>query len=314
MKQKPLIILTGPAAVGKSALSILLAKAVGGEIISADSMQVYRGMDIGTAKITKEEMDGVPHYLIDEIEPDEPFNVVVFQEMAKKAMERIYANGNIPIIAGGTGFYIQALLKNVEFAENDNDSSYRQELEKMAQNGEAELLYAMLEKEDPESAAAIHPNNIKKIIRALEFKKQTGQKISDHNRMQAEQLPPYNFAYFVLTLPRQELYHRIEKRVDLMLREGLTEEVEALRRKGYSRDLVSMQGLGYKEIYAYLDGECSLEEAKDAVKKGTRHFAKRQMTWFRREKEVIWMDKSSFPSDAALLEAMLQILKEKNII
>lgn len=314
MKQKPLIILTGPTAAGKSALSIQLARSVGGEIISADSMQVYRCMNIGTAKITREEMEEIPHYLIDEIDPDDPFNVVIFQKMAKAAMDKIYANGHIPMIVGGTGFYIQALLKDIDFADNDNDLSYRHQLEEMADNGKADLLFSMLEKEDPAAAAAIHPNNVKKVIRALEFKRQTGQRISDHNRVQAEQTSPYNFAYFVLTLPRQVLYERIEKRVDTMMQGGLVEEVRALRQKGFSRDLVSMQGLGYKEMYAYLEGECSLETAVEEVKKGTRHFAKRQMTWFRREKEVIWLDKTSYSSESALLASMLQILEEKNII
>ena len=309
MNKKPLIILTGPTASGKSSLAIRLARQIGGEIISADSMQVYRGMDIGTAKIRPEEMQGIPHYLIDVMDPDEPFNVVVFQALAKEAMAKIRAAGHIPIIAGGTGFYIQALFRDIDFTENDNDISYRKHLEALA-----EALFRMLLQEDPESAAAIHPNNIKKVIRALEFKHQTGQKISDHNREQAAQTSPYQYAYFVLNMDRAILYEKIEQRVDEMMSAGLLQEVERLRSRGYGMDLVSMQGLGYKEIYAYLEGECSLEEAVSRIKLGTRHFAKRQLTWFRREKDVIWLEKRPDSSEEELTEFMINVMKEKNIL
>ena len=314
MDKKPLIILTGPTASGKSALAISLARQIGGEIISADSMQVYRGMDIGTAKIRPEEMQGIPHYLIDVMDPDEPFNVVVFQALAKEAMEKIWAAGHIPIIAGGTGFYIQALFRDIDFTENDNDISYRKHLEALAGSAGPEALFQMLLQEDPESAAAIHPNNIKKVIRALEFKHQTGQKISDHNREQAAQTSPYQYAYFVLNMDRAILYEKIERRVDEMMADGLLQEVEHLRSRGYGMDLVSMQGLGYKEIYAYLEGECSLEEAVSQIKLGTRHFAKRQLTWFRREKDVIWLEKRPDSSQEELTDFMIKVLKEKNIL
>lgn len=314
MNKKPLIILTGPTASGKSSLAIRLARQIGGEIISADSMQVYRGMDIGTAKIRPEEMQGIPHYLIDVMDPDEPFNVVVFQALAKEAMAKIRAAGHIPIIAGGTGFYIQALFRDIDFTENDNDISYRKHLEALAGSAGPEALFRMLLQEDPESAAAIHQNNIKKVIRALEFKHQTGQKISDHNREQAAQTSPYQYAYFVLNMDRAILYEKIEQRVDEMMSAGLLQEVERLRSRGYGMDLVSMQGLGYKEIYAYLEGECSLEEAVSRIKLGTRHFAKRQLTWFRREKDVIWLEKRPDSSEEELTEFMINVMKEKNIL
>lgn len=314
MDRKPLIILTGPTASGKSDLAVRLAHRIGGEIISADSMQVYRGMDIGTAKIHTAEMQGIPHHLIDVKNPDEAFNVVVFQNLAKEALQTIYANGHIPIVAGGTGFYIQALLRDIDFAENDNNSTYRKELEQIALKEGPGSLHQMLQESDPESAAAIHPNNVKKVIRALEFLQQTGEKISDHNRTQAKQLSPYQFAYFVLTMDRDTLYTRIDQRVDQMIGAGLVQEVKHLMDQGFDRQLVSMQGLGYKEICAYLEGECTLEEAVSQIKLGTRHFAKRQLTWFRREKEVIWLDKDTYASNEDLLQDILQILNEKKII
>ena len=314
MDRKPLIILTGPTASGKSDLAVRLARKIGGEIISADSMQVYRGMDIGTAKIHIDEMQGIPHHLIDVKNPDDAFNVVVFQSLAKEAMQKIYANGHIPIVAGGTGFYIQALLRDIDFAENGDDSAYRKELEMLARTKGPDHLHQMLQKADPESAEAIHPNNVKKVIRALEFLQQTGEKISDHNRIQAKQVSPYQFAYFVLTMNREMLYARIDQRVDQMIANGLVEEVKQLTNRGYDRQLVSMQGLGYKEICAYLEGEYTLQEAISQIKLGTRHFAKRQLTWFRREKEVVWLDKDTYASEEDLLCFMMQILSEKNII
>ena len=290
--QKPLIILTGPTAVGKTKLSISLAKAVNGEIISADSMQVYRHMDIGSAKIRSEEMQGVKHYLIDELEPENSFHVVEFQKMAKKAMEEIYAKGKIPILAGGTGFYIQAIVKDIDFSENTEAGSYRKELEAMAKEKGAHYLHEMLEKIDEVSAQAIHENNVKRVIRALEYYHLTGEKISVHNERETKKESPYCFAYFVLI-----------------------EEVKALKRRGCTKDMVSMQGLGYKEILAYLDGEYSLEEAVYILKRDTRHFAKRQITWFKREHDVIWLEKPEFDYDETkILNYMLKICKEKGIL
>ena len=313
--KKPLIILTGPTAVGKTALSIKLAKAIQGEIISADSMQVYHGMDIGSAKVTTEEMDGVPHYLIDVLDPDEEFNVVVFQKLAREAMEKIYANGHIPIIAGGTGFYIQAILNEIAFTETETDDSYRKQLEQQAQEYGAQRLHDQLKEVDPQAAVDIHPNNVKRVIRALEFYKETGTKISEHNEAERQKQSPYNFAYFVLNMDRQKLYERIELRIDQMLEQGLIEEVRQLQEKGCHAGMVSMQGLGYKEILAYLQGECTLEEAIYILKRDTRHFAKRQLTWFRREREVCWIEKEAYGlKEEKMLDAMLQILKEKEII
>ena len=313
--KRPMIILAGPTAVGKTAASIRLAKAVGGEIISADSMQVYRHMDIGSAKIRPEEMEGVPHYLVDVLEPEEDFNVVRFQQMAKAATEEIYARGRIPIAAGGTGFYIQALLYDIDFTENDGDSSFRRKLEKTAEEKGGEYLHALLQEADPEAALQIHPHNIKRMIRALEFHHQTGGKISEHNETEREKESPYNFAYFVLTDDRSRLYDRIDRRVDLMMEEGLLDEVRFLKERGVRRDSTAMQGLGYKELYAFLDGEYPLEEAVRIIKRDTRHFAKRQLTWFKRERDVIWADKSVIgQDDDAVIDFILKELKNRGII
>ncbi len=312
MKKKPLIILTGPTAVGKTKASIGLAKAVGGEIISADSMQVYRHMDIGSAKIKPEEMEGVPHHLIDVLEPDEEFHVVKFQELAKKAMREIWERGHIPIVTGGTGFYIQALLYDIDFDENEKEDAYRKELEAYAREHGAESLHEKLALVDPASAETIHPNNVKRVIRALEFYEQTGKRISEHNETQRQRESPYAFAYFVLTDDRAHLYERIDRRVDQMIEEGLVKEVQALKDKGYTKQLVSMQGLGYKEILDYLDGNYTLEEAIYTIKRDTRHFAKRQLTWFKRERDVIWIDKqASDYEEEQILEKMLSRLPWK---
>ncbi len=315
MEKRPLIVLTGPTAVGKTNLSIKLAKAVNGEIISADSMQVYKGMDIGSAKIMPEEMDGVPHHLIDVLEPTEDFNVVTFQNLCKEAMDDIYDRGHIPILTGGTGFYIQAVLKDIDFTSNDEDTSYREELERLAKEKGAEYLHDMLKAVDPASAEAIHANNIKRVIRALEFYHQTGEKISEHNDQESQKQSPYNFAYFILNDDRAKLYERIEQRIDIMLAQGLVEEVRALAAQGLSRGYVSMQGLGYKEILDYLDGDISLEEAVYILKRDTRHFAKRQITWFKRESEVIWVNKPDFGyEEEKILAFILKSLEDKGII
>lgn len=312
MKKKPLIILTGPTAVGKTKASIGLAKAVDGEIISADSMQVYRHMDIGSAKIKPEEMEGIPHHLIDVLEPDDEFHVVKFQQLAKKAMREIWERGHIPIVTGGTGFYIQALLYDIDFNENEKEDACRKELEAYAREHGAEVLHEKLALVDPASAEMIHPNNIKRVIRALEFYEQTGKRISEHNETQRQRESPYAFAYFVLTDDRAHLYERINRRVDQMIEEGLVNEVQALKDKGYTKQLVSMQGLGYKEILDYLDGNCTLEEAIYTIKRDTRHFAKRQLTWFKRERDVIWINKQSFGYDAEqILDEMLSKLPWK---
>lgn len=313
--KKPIVVLTGPTAVGKTELSIQLAKVIGGEIISADSMQVYKHMDVGSAKITPEEMDGVRHYLVDELEPFDEFHVVKFQEYAKKYLNEIYAHGKIPIIAGGTGFYIQALLNDIDFTEQESDSAYRKELEALAEEHGNQYLHDRLKEVDPESAEAIHPNNRKRVIRALEFYQETGRKISEHNAKEQMRTSPYNFAYFVLNDERSHLYKRIDARVDIMIEDGLEAEVRRLKEMGCTKDMVAMQGIGYKEMLSYLDGSYSLEEAVYIIKRETRHFAKRQITWFKRERDVIWLNKNEFDyKNEAILAYMIKILKEKAII
>lgn len=313
--KKPLIVLTGPTAAGKTHLSISLAKAVNGEIISADSMQVYKYMDIGSAKIRPEEMQGVKHYLVDELLPEEEFHIVRFQQMAKSAMEEIYAKGKIPILVGGTGFYIQAITKEIDFTQAQQEDGYRQELERAAEEKGKEYLHQMLEKVDPVSAQEIHANNVKRVIRALEFYHQNQSPISAHNQEQKEHETPYDLVYFVLNVPRELLYKRIDDRIDEMMQEGLLEEVKRLKEMGYHGGMVSMQGLGYKELLAYLDGEYPLEEAIRILKRDTRHFAKRQLTWFRREKDTIWLNKEVYDyQEDRILEDMITICKEKKIL
>ena len=307
--KKPLIVLTGPTAAGKTHLSIALAKAVNGEIISADSMQVYKYMDIGSAKIRPEEMQGVKHYLVDELLPEEEFHIVKFQQMAKAAMEEIYAKGKVPILVGGTGFYIQAVTKDIDFTQADQEDGYRRELEQLAAEKGNDYLHTMLQEVDPVSAKEIHANNVKRVIRALEFYHQNQSPISAHNQEQKGHETPYNLAYFVLNVPRELLYKRIDDRIDEMLEEGLLEEVEQLKKRGCHRGMVSMQGL------AYLEGEYTLEEAVRVLKRDTRHFAKRQLTWFRREKETIWMNKDEFDyNEDLILERMVEICKDKKIL
>lgn len=314
MKQ-PLVILAGPTAVGKTKASIGLAKAIGGEIISADSMQVYRYMNIGSAKICPQEMQGVPHYLVDVLDPRDEFHVVRFQQMAKQAMKEIYDHGHIPILVGGTGFYIQSVLYDIDFASESGESSYRNMLEEQAKLHGAEALHEKLAEIDPEYAAQVHANNVKKVIRALEFYHDTGQKLSAHNLEQNQKESPYRFVYFVLNDERAHLYERINQRVDQMIEEGLVDEVTRLKEMGYTRDMVSMQGLGYKEMLDYLEGKTSLDEAIEIIKRDTRHFAKRQITWFKREKEVCWIDKSQLGyHEDQILETMLTVLKERKII
>lgn len=313
--KKPLIVLTGPTAVGKTSLSISLAKAVNGEIISADSMQVYRHMDIGSAKIRPQEMQGVPHHLVNILSPKEEFHIVLFQELAKKAMEEIYAKGRIPILVGGTGFYIQAVTRDIDFTQAQQDDTCRKELEALAAEKGNAYLHEQLAKVDPKSAEEIHANNVKRVIRALEFYRQNGTPISAHNEEQKERTTPYALAYFVLDAPRPILYERIDRRVDEMISEGLVEEVKALQEMGCHKGMVSMQGLGYKEILNYLDGEYSLEEAIRVLKRDTRHFAKRQLTWFRREPDVTWVEKDQFDyEEEKILDYMLACCREKGIL
>ena len=311
--KKPLIVIGGPTACGKTGFSIKLAKKIGGEIISADSMQVYRYMDIGTAKVTSEEADGVPHYLIDEFDPDEEYNVMLFQQKAKAYMEEIWAKGKTPILVGGTGFYINALLYDNDFTETENDTSYREECYKLAKEQGPEVLFERLKEVDPEYAAIMHANNVKRVTRALEYHYLTGQKFSEHNAEQKEKETPYDAAVIILNMDREKLYERIELRIDLMMQEGLLEEVKSLLDKGYTPDLVSMQGIGYKEFIPYFNGECTLEEAVIQLKTNTRRFAKRQLTWFRRQIEGLWVDMDQSDGDK-VMENVLDYLKQKEIL
>lgn len=312
MNKKRLIILTGPTAVGKTDLSIKLAQKYNFEIISADSMQIYKKMNIGTAKISTKEMQGIKHYLIDELDPKIEFNVFEFQKKAKKAIEEIYAKGKIPLVVGGTGFYIQALLYDVDFTPSENDKQYRRALENIAKtsNGK-EILYSLLSQIDEKASVEIHKHNVKRVIRALEFYQENGKSIIEHNEGQRQKEAVFDFSYIVLTDNRQALYDRINKRVDLMIEDGLVEEVRGLLDEGYTLDNISMQGLGYKEIVAYLNGKISLEQAIEILKRDTRHFAKRQLTWFRRERDVIMLSKADF-SQSELLERVEGII-EKNV-
>ena len=302
INKSPLVIIAGPTASGKSAAAVELALRMNGEGISADSMQIYRDMDIGTAKVTKEEMRGVRHYLIDCADPDENYNVVLFQQKAREAVQEAVSAQKLPILCGGTGFYIQALLYDIDFTEMEENTSLRSRYEALAAEKGPEALHRILKEKDPASAAAIHPNNVKRVIRALEFAQESGGSIAAHNLAQRERGSAYNSVFFVLTMDRQKLYERIDRRVDLMMEQGLLDEVTRLRDIGIARDSTAMQGIGYKQIYSYLEGDWSLEEAVRLIKRDTRHFAKRQLTWFRREKDVIWVDIDQFDTKEALYD------------
>ncbi len=312
----PLVIIAGPTAVGKSDFAIELAKRINGEIISADSMQVYKGMDIGSAKVMPEEMQGIKHYLIDILDPKDEFSVAVFKDYAQKAIKEITDNGKIPIVAGGTGFYIQALLYDIDFSESIGENpEYRSFLLKEYDEKGADYLFDKLREVDPETAGIIHKNDEKRVVRALEFYHETGKPISVHNKEQYDKKSDYNFAYFVLNDYRETIYKKIDARVDIMAEKGLVSEVERLKAEGMTITDVSMQGLGYKEILLYLNGEISLDEAIYRIKRDSRHFAKRQITWFKRERDVIWLNKYEFDYDAdKLMEYTCGVLKDKSII
>lgn len=315
-KKPPLIIVTGPTAVGKTALSVELALRVGGEIISADSMQVYRGMDIGTAKVREEEKKGVPHYLIDILDPDEEFNVTIFKQMAEECIADILSRGKIPIIAGGTGFYIQSVLYDVEFTDFDEEkrAEIKAMLEDTLEQKGIDFMYEKLQETDPEYAEVIHKNNIRRVLHGLEFNILTGGKLSEHNEEQRERTSPYNFLYCVLNDDRAKVYGRINSRVDDMLREGLADEVRALLAKGYSRDLPSMLGLGYKEMADYLSGDCTYEAAVELIKRDTRHFAKKQLTWFKREKDTMEVNRMKYETVDDMLNLIISGMKLRGIL
>ena len=306
-EQKPkLYIIAGPTAVGKTKASLLFAKKMNAEIISADSMQVYRGMDIGTAKLREDEMDGIRHHLIDILSPFDEFNIAIFKELAKKAIEDIHSRGKEAVLVGGTGFYIQSVLYDTDFTTGDCDKELRESLSLEYDENGAEYMYNKLKELDEKAAQSIHPNNKKRIVRAIEYALSTDKKISEHNINERAKKSPYNYKYFVLNLERKKLYSRIEQRVDMMLKQGLLAEVKKLHELGCNKDMVSMKGIGYKEILAYLEGAISLEEAGELIKKETRHFAKRQITWFKREKEAIWLDIDDFANEEDLVNYMIK--------
>ena len=288
----PVIVLAGPTAVGKTELSLELAEALNAEIVSADSMQVYRGMDIGTAKASPEERARVPHHLIDAADPSEDFSIARYVELGREVLKDIQARGKVPLIVGGTGFYIQALLKDLDFSEEKEERPLREKYRILAETEGPEALHRRLKAIDPDAAAAIHPNNIKRVIRALEYFEETGSRISALNEAQTGQESPYRVLYFVLNLPRAELYRRIELRVDQMMEEGLLEETRKLLARNVPPGSTALQSIGYKELADYLKGTCSLEEAVEKIKLNSRHYAKRQLTWFRREKDAVWIDKN----------------------
>lgn len=301
--------MVGPTAVGKTAISIEIAKRLNAEIISADSMQIYKYMNIGTAKPTKEERQGIAHYLIDEIKPDEEFNVALFQKRAKQYISEILANGKLPIVAGGTGLYVNSLVYPLDFTESISNWKYRKELDDIANKKGNQYLHHLLNKIDPVSAETIHPNNRKRIIRALEVYKETGKTMTRYKEESQAKEIPFSLVMIGLIMNRRLLYERINLRVDMMLEGGLIDEVKCLLNKGYNKNLISMQGLGYKEIIGYLEEKYTLEDAIYILKRDTRRFAKRQLTWFRRDNRIQWFHVDQYASKASLVE---DIIKEIN--
>jgi tRNA dimethylallyltransferase len=288
--QKQLIVIGGATATGKSKLALELAKQINGEIISADSMQVYKQMNIGTAKPSAEEMRTVKHHMIDVVAPDEAFSVATYKKMCKACIESVHANGEIPILVGGTGFYINAVIFDNEFTESTIDITYRNSLYEIAEKSGNEKLHNKLAEIDPESAELIHQNNTKRVVRAIEFFNQTGQKMSEHNAQEQTRPLSYDVKFFIANMERSKLYDKINERVDQMMDSGLLEEVRGLLSNGYTKDLVSMQGIGYKELISYIDGEMSLDDSINKIKQNTRHYAKRQLTWFRNQTTAVWLD------------------------
>ncbi|MEG0004918.1 MAG: tRNA (adenosine(37)-N6)-dimethylallyltransferase MiaA [Clostridium sp.] len=288
--KKNLVIIAGPTASGKTSLSIEIAKRINGEIISADSMQVYKYMDIGTAKISEEEMDGIKHYMIDEVTPDVEFSVALFRERAGNYIDDIISRGKTPIVVGGTGLYINSLTYALDFSGREEDAEYRKQLEAIAEEKGNEYLHSMLKDVDEESYKRLYPNDIKRVIRALEVYKIKGKTISEIQRESKERDIDYNLSYFALNMDREKLYDRINQRVDIMFNKGLVEEVQKLLNMGYTEDMISMQAIGYKEVIDYLNGKMSLNEVIDYIKQSSRRYAKRQLTWFRKDKRIKWIN------------------------
>lgn len=287
MEKIPLLVLFGPTASGKTALAVELCKRFHGEVVTADSMQVYQKMDIGTAKPTLKEREGIAHHMIDVVPPDAPYSLADYVQQAKKVIEQISSRGKLPVLAGGTGLYIDTLLDNVQLGQAQADPEYREQLWQLAQQQGNEAVYELLQQRDPQTAQTVHANNVKRVIRALEIYHVTGIPQSEHIKRSRTEPSPYNAVKFCIQAERQTLYQRIEARVDLMIQNGLVEEVEQLKKMGLDESYTSMQGIGYKEILWYLQGKMSLEEAVDQIKQSTRRYAKRQITWFKREKDTI---------------------------
>ena len=297
-EDKPLLILAGPTAVGKSDFSVKVAKALGGECISADSIQVYKGLNIGSGKITEEEMEGVPHHLLDILNPEEDYDASAFQRMAREKVEEIYRRERLPILVGGTGFYIQAMLRDIDFKEEDEAEKerLRSRLEKEMEVRGSTALHEELKQVDSVSAEEIHPHNRQRIMRALEYFYLHKSPISKHNREEKEKEALYDSLFLVLNRNREDLYEGINARVEKMFQEGLVSEVEAFFNKGYTEHSPGFKGIGYREIFPYLRGECSLSECKALIQQNSRHYAKRQLTWFKREKETIFVEAENFQS------------------
>ncbi|EJR53285.1 tRNA dimethylallyltransferase [Bacillus cereus VD107] len=312
VQREKVAVIIGPTAVGKTKLSIDLAKALNGEIISGDSMQIYRTMDIGTAKVTTDEMDGIPHYMIDIKNPEDSFSVAEFQERVRKYIREITERGKLPIIVGGTGLYIQSVLFDYQFTDEAGDAIYREQMEKLALERGVEYVHKKLQEVDPESAERIHANNVRRVIRALEIFHTTGEKMSNQLEKQENELL-YDVSLIGLTMDREMLYDRINLRVDLMVEQGLLEEVKGLHERGV-RECQSIQAIGYKELYDYFENRVSLEEAVSQLKTNSRRYAKRQLTWFRNKMDVAWFDVTDGEKTSEILryiEGKLQ-LKSNN--
>ncbi len=308
MNRSRILVIAGPTAVGKTRFAIEAAKALDGEIVSCDSMQLYKYMDIGSAKPTALERQQAVHHLVDFLDPRDDFSVARYQQLAKEAIADILSRGKLPIISGGTGLYLNSILYDMDFAESAGDQEYRRQLEQLAASRGNEYLHAMLAEQDPEAAETIHVNNLKKIIRALERLKEGEGSVRPFS--QVRESAEYDPLLLGLTRERAELYERIDQRVDLLMEAGLLQEVRSLMDMGLSIDNVSMKGIGYKELIEHLQGECTLDEAVEKIKKNTRHYAKRQLTWFRRYDKINWLDISTFSSDEEAVRGMIKWLKE----
>lgn len=303
-KKIPLIVVAGPTASGKTRLAIDIAKEFNGEIVSADSMQIYKYMNIGTAKPTAEERAECVHHLIDFVQPDEEFSVADYTEIAHKTISDICSRNKIPVMCGGTGLYINSVVNDVTFGEMDSDENLRKELQEIADRDGNGRLIEILSEFDLVSAKRLHENNVRRVIRAIEFYKLTGVPISEHQEMTKQRQSRYNPLMFCINHDREKLYNRINKRVDMMFEEGLVEEVKRMIDMGYTKELNSMKGIGYKELIDYFNGECSIDEAKETIKQSTRRYAKRQLTWFRRDDRIIMLN-----PDTALETAIGEIKK-----